>query len=167
MEVNAQNVQQVMHVLSAAAGHDEAARTAAHHTLTTLEEMPGFLSCLLEVFALEQTPPQLRFLAIITFKNTIERQWSKNVSSLGGNAIQQKEAEKFFLRGRLLTLFHIAELRWAKQFAIIVARVARFDWPKQWADLFTGILTAVQSSRIAEVECGALRNGKPSNYLQK
>lgn len=55
MEVNAQNMQQVMETLIAAAGADSAARAAAQETLERLQEVPGYASCLL-VRALFRSP---------------------------------------------------------------------------------------------------------------
>ena len=43
--------------------------------------------------------------------------------------------------------------QWAKQFAVILSRIARFDWPRHWPELFPGMLAAVQSSDPALVEC--------------
>jgi len=46
-----------------------------------------------------------------------------------------------------------ARPQWAKQFAVVVSRIGRFDWPKAWPDLFPGILAAVQSPEPAQAEC--------------
>jgi hypothetical protein len=60
-----------------------------------------------EIFATQNLPESLRFLSIITFKNTVERQWTRNI----GAQMQQKDAEKAFLRQKLLQLFNIPNIR--------------------------------------------------------
>jgi len=34
-----------------------------------------------------------------------------NISNLGGNSVQQKDSEKAYLRGRMLSMFNIPELK--------------------------------------------------------
>jgi hypothetical protein len=50
MEVSAHNIEQIVQVLAAASGADQGSREAAHEAMTQLEELPGFLSCLLVRF---------------------------------------------------------------------------------------------------------------------
>lgn len=64
-----------------------------------------------ELFASESLPDDLRYLAIITVKNTLDRGWVKNITSLGENAIQQKDAEKKHIRARMLSMFSIPNIK--------------------------------------------------------
>ena len=64
-----------------------------------------------ELFASESLPDDLRYLAIITVKNTLDRGWVKNITSLGENAIQQKDAEKKHIRARMLSMFSISNIK--------------------------------------------------------
>ena len=90
MDVSAANMAQVAQLLAAAAGNDDGARKQAQAALSDLDETPGFVSNLLELSAQATANPHLRLLALITVKNTVDRGWSRNISTRGGDSIQQK-----------------------------------------------------------------------------
>ena len=75
MDISADNIAQVAQLLAAAAGADDGARKHAMAALSELDDMPGFVSNLLELAAGSTSSPQLRLLAMITVKNTIDRGW--------------------------------------------------------------------------------------------
>ena len=64
-----------------------------------------------ELFASESLPDDLRYLAIITVKNTLDRGWVKTITSLGEGAMQQRDAEKKHIRARMLSMFSIANIK--------------------------------------------------------
>ena len=47
----------------------------------------------------------------------------------------------------------LLSLQIAKQFAVVVSRIARFEWPKAWDNLFPTLLSHVQSKNPGVIEC--------------
>lgn len=97
------------------------------------------------VAAGDAVDPAVRFLATLTLKNAVNRQWRPR---RGGGGVG--DGEKAALRPRLLSLaLADASPPVALQLAVTVARVARFDHPREWPDLLPALAAAAASSPTA------------------
>lgn len=56
------------------------------------------------------------------------------------------EAEKQTLRQGLISNFSEPINQIATQLAVLVSKVARIDWPKEWPELFPTLMQAIESS---------------------
>jgi hypothetical protein len=112
MEVNEASMQHVATLLAAATSSgDNHARELALLSLQDCDDVPGYLSVLLELVMHASLTPDMRLLAVITFKNTVDRCWTRNVSVLGGQVMQSKVAEQVHIRARLLTMCNFADIK--------------------------------------------------------
>lgn len=73
----------------------------------------------------------MRLLAVIQFKNCVAREWPKN-ESVSGDLHQLRMQEKLFLKQKLVSILDIADTKIAKQVAVILSKIARYDYPNHW-----------------------------------
>lgn len=132
-------------LLTNALSPDENLRKPAEATLSACESRPGFCSCLLEIIAAKdlETQNNTRWLASVYFKNSINRYWRQRRDSLGISS-----SEKPYLRKKLLELIREENLQIAVQMAVLVSKIARFDYPKEWPELFSVLVQQLQSADI-------------------
>ena len=152
----------VLQALQAALQQDPAARRPAEQALAALETRPGFCSCLAEVIAARppagavaglhhsggaegvEGPDGARWLAAVYFKNAVSRYWRAR----RGDGPAVPDGERSALRGRLLALAAEEPVDpVAVQLAVLVARVARTDFPREWPGLFGDALALLQRSK--------------------
>lgn len=60
------------------------------------------------------------------------------------------QSEKASLRSALMTSFREPVPQIAVQIATLIARIARFDWPKEWPEIIPTLLDAVQHTTQTE-----------------
>lgn len=82
-------------------------------------------------------------MAAVHFKNSIVKFWR----SRAPGAIS--EEEKIHLRSKLLPLLDQEDSQIAVQTAVVLAKVARLDFPKSWPSLFTDLLGRLQAAAEA------------------
>jgi hypothetical protein len=113
--------------------------------LAACESRPGFCSCLLEIIGAKDLEQQsdARWLASVYFKNSINRYWRARRDSPGIS-----DAEKPHLRNRLLDLIREENNQVAVQLALLISKIARFDYPREWPELFPALLRKLQSPDI-------------------
>ena len=152
--------------LEAAMSPIDAARKPAEAQLKANEHVPGFCDALLAVLSPEQlgaVPPAARLMAVICLKNVQRRHWSAR----GNRTLRVlTDEEKARVRSALLAPAAMAEASApvAEQFAVLVAKVARTDWPQAWPELFPSLLQsmstahATASSAVAAAGSGAQRS---------
>lgn len=106
--------------------------------LKELKLQPGFLSGLLEVFCSGQADFAVRWLAVIYLKNTIEGTWR------GAKMVPE---EKSHIRGQLLDIAgQQTDPKLRDQFVLVVAKVAKLDFPRNWPTLFQELGQRITSS---------------------
>ncbi|CCE82967.1 Piso0_002737 [Millerozyma farinosa CBS 7064] len=105
-------------------------QNSAEEQLKQWESYPGFHYFLQEVYLKTDLPLQVRWLAIICFKNGVDKHWRSTRS----NAISRQEKEKIKLR--LFDLTSERNNQLTIQNAYATARIARFDFPIDWPELF-------------------------------
>nr|XP_033786299.1 importin-11 isoform X1 [Geotrypetes seraphini] len=128
----------VLHVLTQAASQDSALLKPAEEQLKQWEIQPGFYSVLLNIFTNHTLDVNVRWLAVLYFKNGIERYWRR----MAPHALS--EEEKSTLRAGLITNFNEPVNQIATQVAVLIGKVARLDCPKQWPELIPTLLESVK-----------------------
>ncbi|XP_031837056.1 importin beta11 isoform X2 [Nomia melanderi] len=93
---------------------------------------------LANVFSNHSLSVNIRWMAILCFKNGVDKYWRKNAP----NAIAEDEKE--FLRQRLISNFKEPVNQLAVQLAALIAKIARFDCPREWDTLIPTLLNVVR-----------------------
>eukprot|EP00899_Mesostigma_viride_P007297 jgi/Mesvir1/16569/Mv10108-RA.3 len=122
---------------------DENARRPAEEALTGYEERRGFCSCLLEILRNQAANADhgVRWLAVVYFKNMVNRNWRGRRNS----NTNITDEEKVYLRAQLLSLVGEPNQQISIQLALLVARIARIDYPRDWPELFPTLLARLQA----------------------
>uniref|UniRef100_A0A5F8GIC7 Importin-11 n=1 Tax=Monodelphis domestica TaxID=13616 RepID=A0A5F8GIC7_MONDO len=128
----------VLHVLTQATSQDTAVLKPAEEQLKQWETQPGFYSVLLNIFTNHTLDINVRWLAVLYFKNGIDRYWRR----VAPHALS--EEEKATLRAGLITNFNEPVNQIATQIAVLIAKVARLDCPRQWPELIPTLIESVK-----------------------
>ena len=119
------------------------------HALETIQRwekdaVPGFLASLKEIVAHKQIPDDIRLCATILAKNTVGNTYRKTVDTR--EWIRISEDEKHHLRDSLIPLLlHEENEKIVKQIVLLIANIARFDFPHKWATLLDDLLKIIAS----------------------
>ncbi|KAJ1522166.1 hypothetical protein ONE63_002476 [Megalurothrips usitatus] len=132
----------VLDTLQCASSQNQESFKPAEKKLQEWEVEPGFYSILLNIFSNHTIDVNVRWLAVLYFKNGVDKYWRKSAP----NAIL--EDEKVKLRQGLTTNFREPVSPLAVQLAVVIAKVARMDCPRDWPDLVPSLLTAVRDSDL-------------------
>ncbi|XP_066231774.1 importin-11 isoform X1 [Saccopteryx leptura] len=128
----------VLRVLTQATSQDTAVLKPAEEQLKQWETQPGFYSVLLNIFTNHTLDINVRWLAVLYFKNGIDRYWRR----VAPHALS--EEEKSTLRAGLITNFSEPVNQIATQIAVLIAKVARLDCPRQWPELIPTLIESVK-----------------------
>ncbi|KAL0338164.1 UNVERIFIED_CONTAM: Importin beta-like protein [Sesamum angustifolium] len=120
-------------------------RKPAEDALAQFESRPGFCSCLMEVITAKDLVSQtdVRLLASVYFKNSVNRYWRNRRDSTG-----MSNEEKVHLRQKLLLHLREENYQIALTLAVVISKVARIDYPREWSDLFSVLAQQLQSADI-------------------
>jgi len=100
-----------------------------------------YTDTLQDAFIQTSLPVELRFLSLIQLKNGIDRYWRKSAT----NAIDQDERSK--IRSRLIPSgINETQQKLANLNAILLAKIARHDFPTQWPSLMDEIMDLLRQS---------------------
>ncbi|CAK8675096.1 unnamed protein product [Clavelina lepadiformis] len=138
------DLEQLVTTLRSAASQQSADIKPAVQALTDNEDKFGFHFALLKV-ALSSglnLETHVRWLAVLYLKNGIERHWRMHGPS------PLTEEEKNSIRNEILSSFDEEVNQIALQFAVIVSKIARYDYPKNWPHLLHILLTAIESMQV-------------------
>lgn len=132
-------------LLSNSLSGDVALRKPAESTLAQSENMPGFCSCLMEVITAKDLASQtdVRLMASLYFKNSINRYWRNKRDSSGIT-----NEEKSHLRQKLLSHLREENYQISLTLAVLISKIARIDYPKEWPELFSVLAQQLQSSDV-------------------
>ncbi|CAN3373077.1 importin beta-like protein Kap120p [Diutina rugosa] len=97
------------------------------------ETAPGYHYLLQEVFINRDSPTPIRWLAVICFKNGVDRYWRPSKK----HAISKEE--KAQIRSRSFAMLDEQNQNLSVHNATAVAKIARFDFPSEWPTLFDDI----------------------------
>lgn len=128
----------VIDVLQQAGSQDPIVLKPAEQTLKHWETQRGFYTALYNVFSNHSLAVNIRWMAVLYFKNGVDRYWRKNAP----NAIAEDEKE--FLRQRLISNFEEPINQVAVQLAVLIAKIARYDCPREWNVLIPTLLEVIR-----------------------
>ncbi|KAF9282312.1 hypothetical protein BGZ68_006073 [Mortierella alpina] len=131
-------------VLAEAASQEQARMQSAVTQLQQWETTPQFNATLQDIFYDRSLDTNIRWQAIIYLKNGIDKYWRRAAK----NAIAPEE--KATIRSRLLTALDEEQKPLATQNAVLIAKIARIDFPLEWPDLLTTLLDIVRTSTANE-----------------
>ncbi|KAJ2490208.1 hypothetical protein IWW37_003317 [Coemansia sp. RSA 2050] len=118
--------QSVIEVLENATSQDPACVARADDSLRAWGARPQFHAALFGIFSDRTLSMPARLMAIITFKNGIDKHWKKTALHAIGLA------EKELIRPQLLTMLDENVPQIAVQYCVAIARIARWDFPLVW-----------------------------------
>ncbi|XP_026671857.1 importin-11 isoform X1 [Ceratina calcarata] len=128
----------VVEVLQQAGSQDPSILKPAEETLKRWEIERGYYTALYNVFSNHSLTVNIRWMAILCFKNGIDKYWRK----CAPNAIAEDEKE--FLRQRLISNFEEPVNQLAVQLAALIAKIARHDCPREWHTLIPTLLEVIR-----------------------
>ncbi|GMP51300.1 hypothetical protein CsSME_00017580 [Camellia sinensis var. sinensis] len=145
MALSASDLPAMYNLLANSLSGDERLRKPAEAALAQSESRPGFCSCLMEVITAKDLASQVdvRLMASLYFKNSINRYWRNRRDSSGiGNE------EKKHLRQKLLSHLREENYQIALTLAVLISKIARIDYPKEWPELFSVLAQQLPSADI-------------------
>ncbi|KAF9204782.1 hypothetical protein BGZ49_004879 [Haplosporangium sp. Z 27] len=130
----------LLSVLAEAASQEQARMNNSVTQLQQWQTSPQFHATLQDIFYDKTVDTNIRWQAIIYLKNGIDKFWRKTAK----NAIVPEE--KAAIRSRLLSALDEEQKPLAIQNAVLISKIARFDFPLEWPDLLSTLLDIVRSS---------------------
>ncbi|XP_040867638.1 importin-11 isoform X3 [Glycine max] len=145
MALSASDVAAMYSLLSNSMSADHRLRGPAEDALAQSESRPGFCSCLLEVITAKDLASQtdVRMMATVYFKNSVNRYWRHRRDSSGIS-----NEEKMHLRQKLLMYSREENDQIALMLAVLISKIARIDYPKEWPDIFLVLSQQLQSANV-------------------
>ncbi|SPO23007.1 related to Importin 11 [Ustilago trichophora] len=152
----------LVQVLSLASSSDPALLSKASSQLEEWEKDPNFWLVLLQIAfdtelqlpsssntSIQEQRDSIRILAIIRFKNGIDKFWRSRVMARVTVTIppQTKQA----IRNTLFQCLREPNRTIALQASVAISRIARLDYPRDWPDLFTTLQQAMVEAHAALV----------------
>ncbi|CAH2353855.1 importin beta-like protein Kap120p [[Candida] railenensis] len=143
----------LLNLLSIANGSERSSeQQQAEIQLKAWEVESGYHYLLQEIYLKEELPLQIRWLAVICFKNGIDKYWR----SSRANAISKEE--KVQIKSRLFLMVGEKNNQLAIQNAHSIARIARFDFPQDWPTIFDSISQMLEESVFTKNDLVATNN---------
>ncbi|KAL8039104.1 hypothetical protein ABFX02_10G013200 [Erythranthe guttata] len=120
-------------------------RKPAEDALAEYESRPGFCSSLMEVITAKDLALQtdVRLMASVYFKNSISRYWRNRRDSSGISS-----EEKVHLRQKLLSHLREENYQISLTLAVVISKIARIDYPREWSDLISVLAQQLQSADV-------------------
>ncbi|KAG0325424.1 Importin-11, partial [Podila humilis] len=134
----------LLSVLTEAASQEQSRMQNAVTQLQLWEATPQFNATLQDIFYDKSVDTNIRWQAIIYLKNGIDKYWRRSARS--AIATEEKSA----IRSRLLTALDEEQKPLATQNAVLIAKIARLDFPLEWPDLLTTLLEIIRTSTASE-----------------
>ncbi|KAK5134006.1 hypothetical protein LTR08_007011 [Meristemomyces frigidus] len=140
-EASPLNEHHLVHTLRSASSSDPHQIQTGTKQLQSWERSPGFYKHLQSAYLDYRLPLELRYLAIIQLKNGIDKYWRKTAT----NAVSKED--KAVIRSRLLDSgLHEPDDRLALQDALVIAKIARFEYPHDWPDALSAIVQTLRNA---------------------
>lgn len=133
-----QSVPLVTQLLLKSLSGDPYTQKQAEGELLSLATRPGLASCLAEIAGNHAADHSARWLASTQLKNVVSTYWRTHHHGI-------TPQEKAHLRAKFMQLIPEENGQIATQVALVFAKAARFDYPKEWPGLFTDLLGLVPS----------------------
>ncbi|CAD5116954.1 DgyrCDS5794 [Dimorphilus gyrociliatus] len=132
-----ENLSAVRSIIEVACRQDAQCVTSAVDVLKSSEKIPNFFENLCLIWNDRNVDIENRLMAIIYLKNGIDRYWREGVS----NVIQ--EQSKKVIRNMILNFSEPSE-QIAAQLSVLIAKIARYDIPLRWPELFPTLIQNIQ-----------------------
>ena len=119
---------------------------AAMKSLQDFESMDGFTTSLVQIIDSDDIPDSksdCRLLAIINLKNVVGRCWKTRGLTVHLLGADERKVLKSFLLKR--SLCKEKDSRVLTQLSILVAQIAKTDWPLEWPELLPTLYAEVSS----------------------
>ncbi|GAA6004411.1 hypothetical protein JCM10207_000715 [Rhodosporidiobolus poonsookiae] len=130
----------VLQALALALSPDPSQRSHSLSLLQNWATLPGYYALLTGIFTARQgVPPELRLQAALQFKNGVDKYWRKGAQ----NGVPP--AEKQEIRPKLLAMVDEPDRVLAKNVALSIAKIARFDYGTEWDELPHTLLSSLQA----------------------
>ncbi|TPX17965.1 uncharacterized protein E0L32_011966 [Thyridium curvatum] len=137
------NFQDLCRALQAGTSTDHNQRQSAGTQLTEWEAHEDFFPSLQTVYLDKTLPHDIRFLAIILFKNGVDKYWRFSASR---NTI--KRDRKALIRSRLFQgTIDEEDKPLAALNTVAAAKIVRIDYPQEWPDALSTIIELLRASR--------------------
>ncbi|KAI9096512.1 armadillo-type protein [Phlyctochytrium arcticum] len=133
--------EQIYTVLQASASPIESTRQPAEQQLKSWEIQPGFHSTLLDIASNGNLDTKMRLLAVITLKNGVDKYWRKSVREG-----RMSPEEKQLIRTSLLKTLQEPHDKIARYNSVIIAKIARIDFPSEWPDLLRALVECLEKT---------------------
>ncbi|CAN4115888.1 unnamed protein product [Withania somnifera] len=145
MALSASDLPAMYSLLTNSLSGEQRVRKPAETSLAQSENRPGFCSCLMEVITAKDLVSQVdvRLMASVYFKNSINRYWRNKRDSAGIS-----NEEKLHLRQKLLSHLREENYQIALTLSVIISKIARIDYPKEWPGFFSFLAQQLQSADI-------------------
>ncbi len=150
MELNYENLVSVLTFASKSERSLE--QQNAESQLKSWEIVPGYHYLLQEVYLNTDLPLQIRWLAIICFKNGVDKYWKSSRS----NSIQKQEKQQIIAKS--MDLINEKNNQLMLQNAYSISKIARFDFPLDWPNLFDDIISSLEKYVFVENNLVATNN---------
>ncbi|KAI0268377.1 ARM repeat-containing protein [Gloeopeniophorella convolvens] len=129
------SIQDVFSAATGAASQDPKEMSASATRLKDLLDQPGTLDLLHQIAAQKITPLPIRQLSIIQVKNVVSTHWrSRRLVP---------DEQRPAIRSRCLALLNEEDDVIGKNNEVIIAKIARADFPHKWASLEPDLLTPI------------------------
>ncbi|SNX83368.1 related to Importin 11 [Melanopsichium pennsylvanicum] len=154
----------LVQVLNLASSSDPSLLSRANSQLEEWEKDPNFWLALLQIAfdiklqlpfassaAIQEQRELIRTLAIIRFKNGIDKFWRSRVMARVTVAIPPETKQA--IRNTLFQCLREPNRTIALQASVAISRIARLDFPRDWPDLFTTLQQAMidAHTRLASI----------------
>ncbi|PPR80990.1 hypothetical protein GOBAR_AA39724 [Gossypium barbadense] len=145
MALSVSDLSAIYSLLANSMSQDESNRKPAESALAQSESRPGFCSCLMEVITAKDLASQvdIRLMASVYFKNSINRYWRKRRDFSGIS-----NEEKQHLKQKLLSHLREENYQIAQMLAVLISKIARFDYPREWPELFSFLAQQLPSADV-------------------
>ncbi|XP_055902462.1 importin-11 [Eupeodes corollae] len=130
----------VLQALKAATDQNVDLVKKAEQKLSEWEQQPGFFPTLMRILRNQQFDINVRWMAAVYLKNGVNRYWRKGIKN------ELPAADKSEIRQSLLENFCEPVPQVATQIALLIAQIARLDYPREWPDLVPVLLKNIQTT---------------------
>ena len=138
----------VFALLGLASSNDNAQRKPAENALREWERgaAPGFLLSLLAIVEQKGAPLSARLMAAVLAKNTVGSGFAKTIAAPDWHRVSpdEKAAVRAKLEALLFGPAGEEDARIGTHLALLVANIARFDFPQEWPTLLAVMVRAAQ-----------------------
>ncbi|EPS68989.1 hypothetical protein M569_05779, partial [Genlisea aurea] len=145
----------LVHCLNASLDSDQQRRTFAEASLLQASLQPGYGVALARVAANRELVFGLRQLAAVLLKQYIKKHWSEDEDGFEHPLVPGVEKES--IRGLLLSSLDVPHKKISTAVGVAVSEIATYDWPDDWPELLSFLISLINDKKKLNAVHGALR----------